>query len=732
MNGRKCNVKMKQSGKIIILPLSAIVAAGLVSSCTRETGGQEFLEELVEMSFSAMSGGATSKSGFDGMDVVWHAGDEMSIFDGSLRNRRFSAAEGGTSAVFTGRAKESGTYYALYPYMSSSAMTEDGIVETIIPARQRAVSGGWADSVNVSAGKISGGLDGGRITMKNVCGYVKIIIPDSIGNLVALSLRSRGGEALAGRMRLTLTGDIPQCAPAESGTYSSVVLVSPDGVFRPGTYYMVVAPTALAGGLELSVRRSDDRTATLCCNAGEVVRNSASTTSFILEPATLTWEEPAVENITVNFLTESLGINQPFTENMSAVGNPSSERVSKAFYLKEGGYEFYFNATYLNINSTMGLRMGQAGDYVLLPAVQGKRLTQVSMEWGLNSVTASYTAGIYTNDDVPVPVAGGEVLDTGTESQGKVLTWTLTGADEGVRYRLRRGTGSTNFRIRTLTLQYSGHDVAEVRSVHVTDATMEDGAGTVKGDIEAVHADAGVITWGVEYRREGASAWTSGPSGEGTTIEATLTGLEKDTYYVRLWAKADAMTAVYSEEVKLLDTAPLVVSLTPFDKTYWSWLGNGSLTLPMADAKKQTSATQGEWDYWLVRGQYTSGFYPWNLNGKSPLYAFYYWGDENGCLHISSRGLLLLPAIEQHRLVEVSLTSTQSSAVEVSVCGSTTSIKINGEDIRATTSAGTPAVWDLTTLASPTAAGTPYYLAHNSNNVELVISDLTLTYEPAL
>ncbi len=703
------------------------IAALLTLSCAKESISPVTENDgLQEMSFNVGSS-ELSRTAFDGTDVVWKPGDKMSIFDVTMKNRRFSTTGSGVSASFTGRAKESTTFYAVYPYLTGNTMTIPGIATVLLPIRQRVSPGTWADSVNVSMGKISGQLDGSSFVMKNVGGYVKIVIPEGSDEIVAMSLRAPGGEMIAGDAEVNYTGDEP-IASAGADASSSISLLTDSSRFIPGTYYAVVRPTSLSGGLELSLRRADDYSTIVRSDAAAIVRNSARGTTITLDPSTAVWNEPVRDTIYVTFLNASNGVNQPFTENMQAVGSPSGNRTEGTWYLKDSNQPFYFNATYLNINSTTGLRMGTTGDYVRFPAIPGKRLESVKMEFGLNSATASYFAGIYTDSDPSVPVPGGEDIETGTEAQGKILSWTLSGTNEGEQYRLRRGTGGTAFRIRNLTLVYSGHHVAEVKQVKVTSASLEEGTGNVVGTITAVHPEAGVIRWGIEYRRDGATIWTNGPSGEGLAINATIPDLGSDNYYMRVWARADSGPVVYSEELKLLGTGPLVISMLPFDDVNWTWAGSGTQAFPTENNKKTTSDQKDVWDNWTLRGQYASGFYPWNLNNRT-FTAYDYWGDTDGYFHMSTRGIIKLPAIPQYRLSKVTVTCSKD-AIQFSVCSQTTAMNMHGKDIRQNCTANTKLSWDFVSLDVTTQVNTNYYLAHNSAGKEAVLTEFTLTYTP--
>lgn len=569
--------------KIYILLSVALIAA----ACAKETVLSEIPEEnLVEYTFSAGPDG--SKTTFNGSDFIWTPGDRISVFDADLKNRRFETSDSGVRATFVGRAKESTSFYAFYPYDPALRMVDAGIVDAVIPSSQKVSLGTIGDGVNLSMGKLSSsdpaGLSDKSFLMKNVGGYVKIILGESATPISQMTIQSGGGEAISGGVKVDYTGESP--VASSLGGMPLIGLFSVDTTFRAGTYYAVATPAKLSKGLKLSLIRADDYTAEVPFDdCGAIVRNSAkSSTLTLADPDKLDWKSPKMDTLHVAFVdyaTDNLKYLQPFDEDLPALSSPSSALSADPYHLKDTGEEFYISTTSLTVNSAYGLRLDNGG-YVTLPAMVGKRLIEVNLEYGSGSVTVPNRICITSDEDGAEAVPGGEMKTLGPNAQGTVYSWNLTEAIANTKYRLV--SLDKNMRIRSMNLVYIGRNVASVASASITDAKLDDGEITVSGKLKAVHPEEGIITWGVEYRDEIDTEWTAGPTGAGTEFSATITGIDNSrTWYVRVFGRADAGENVYSEERRLRIATPVTYTLdklasNEYDGTsgggYWQYLGN--------------------------------------------------------------------------------------------------------------------------------------------------------------
>ena len=116
-----------------------------------------------------------------------------------------------------------------------------------------------------------------------------------------------------------------------------------------------------------------------------------------------------------------------------------------------GGYTWGFAAAnaYYYSSSAKALLWGKSGAYVLMPAVEGKTLTSVTILTGKQAST-SVKVGVYSADGATV-VSGGDAIQLNT--QGAEFTWNLSGTTANTRYQLRV-CSSHNAQFQKLTLKY--------------------------------------------------------------------------------------------------------------------------------------------------------------------------------------------------------------------------------------------------------------------------------------
>ena len=113
------------------------------------------------------------------------------------------------------------------------------------------------------------------------------------------------------------------------------------------------------------------------------------------------------------------------------------------FAPSSGKFSWYDNGDYI--------LWGKKGAYVLMPAVEGKALTSVTITTGDN-ISKSVGVGVYNADGTAV-VSGGEEIIFGESGKGKDFTWTLAGTTANTHYQLRV-TNANNAQFKTLTCIY--------------------------------------------------------------------------------------------------------------------------------------------------------------------------------------------------------------------------------------------------------------------------------------
>ena len=92
---------------------------------------------------------------------------------------------------------------------------------------------------------------------------------------------------------------------------------------------------------------------------------------------------------------------------------------------------------------------GKKDGYILMPSVDGKKLTSVTIHTGKNA-SVSVMVGVY-NEAGTAAVAGGEAIKLGEKDAD--FSWNLTGSENGAKYQLRV-TSAHNAQLQKLTLSY--------------------------------------------------------------------------------------------------------------------------------------------------------------------------------------------------------------------------------------------------------------------------------------
>lgn len=195
---------------------------------------------LVRMIFSADYGPETRTTlQDDGRTVFWSEGDAISLFAGDDASNRKFIASGveGTIADFEGYADgEASSYTALYPYRYGASMSSE-TVKTVLPNRQGAVEGSFADDLNIAVARMSGT----HLSFRNVCSLIKVTVPEGIDDVRALTLVSR--VPLAGEMKITFDEEgNPSMAPVSTTAGKELTMDAGGETLAPGDYYFVISP----------------------------------------------------------------------------------------------------------------------------------------------------------------------------------------------------------------------------------------------------------------------------------------------------------------------------------------------------------------------------------------------------------------------------------------------------------------------------------------------------------
>ena len=231
--------------------------------------------------------------------VYWLPGDKIRIFSAgesgvfTSQNTEpsITAPFKGSVSFVTGTDENGDPIYAWGIYPSRSDQVFDasaGTVQTYLPPVQAGKADSYADDIAIMLGR-STSLS---FAFKNAYSGLRVMLGSD--DIVSMSLRSNGGEALAGRVTFGLDSNNKPVVQSVSEGSSEVTLYAPDGnPFESGKfYYFVTLPdVALSSGITLTLRRKDGTEGSCSVNAGFTLeRNLFSYVGGNLDEKVTSWQ----------------------------------------------------------------------------------------------------------------------------------------------------------------------------------------------------------------------------------------------------------------------------------------------------------------------------------------------------------------------------------------------------------------------------------------------------------
>lgn len=449
----------------------AIILLSSVISCVKEpVRGDEQQETLVPTTIIASLDDDT-KTSLDGNSVLWKKDDRVTVFDGTGR-RSFRVTyvyQDGSAKLEgdTGEGAGNKTWRFIYP---ESAFTErtDKYTKTYVQRLQDAVKGTFAPKVNVMSGIATPEQrgDNGKVSMKNVCGLVKIVV--SASDITSITLSAKDDTKLSGRIGIDENN--PTLITNNYSSHNSVTLVSPDGsALQPGEYYVAVLPCTL-NGFVLYLTNKDGKVAKRTnSNEFKIERNTINTIQGF--DKNLNWYWPDVTGIALGFNSYKKD-NQdnwrwlvgtwPFTDGKPDSGGSSSLKDQEN-KLTLSNYEFAYKSTSWNpMFGDSGFRFGQGvGDYLDFPALEGKVLTKIKVRAG----NASDRPNIYYHNETEKLSANFTTDDTGDLAQGSYATWSIKPFYIGDTLRFVQSKTTNPIALGTLVLTYNSFDKVDEKEI---------------------------------------------------------------------------------------------------------------------------------------------------------------------------------------------------------------------------------------------------------------------------
>ena len=450
--------------KIISLG-SILCSAMLMISCSQK----ENTGNTVWTTYRISAACTDVKTALSGREVIWQEGDKVSCLchyqeldSYSLISDISPKSINGSSAEFEiVSAGEFIPQLLIYPSSAAYRKSSDQEITLDIPSEVEAQIGNAPAQRMVSLGIINDG----QVVMRNVMALLKFeIISEDISRI---EVKAPGGEPLSGDVVI----DIESLTATGGGVnYVSVIPAAEAETFAPGTYYIPVPAGEYSQGLSVRFENTIGNAAKKASSSAYTAHRNRivnmgqeSEWGLVFKPGSITKD--------IVFITEN-GAVFPFSDQadaVSAVTPPTTGSVAGKgefgpFYLLGWpDMPFYFRLhntsgekNYFTSQGTYGLRMGGTiGDYMTLPAIDGFRLTSVTIEEG--SASSYYAITDAPEDDSIAPTYLTSATITINKNTSRTFSFDDTKTSVSKPYRIV--TGKTNpTSIKKITITYKNEE----------------------------------------------------------------------------------------------------------------------------------------------------------------------------------------------------------------------------------------------------------------------------------
>ena len=218
-----------------------------------------------------------SRTYVSGKQVLWHNGDEISLFMGKVHNLQFyNENEDGTADAkfnrYTNESVEESSAEVLlpkvvYPYNENTSYAyEDGVEKLFVyyPSEQNYAPGSFGRGTNLMVGALPDNINTEHVYFRNACGYLVIKL---YGNtrVKSISLTAIGGEKIAGKGQIIATHDAaPEITMTNEGVSTVILNCGNEGVAlsadrqTPTEFWFALPPVNIESGLKILVTDTND------------------------------------------------------------------------------------------------------------------------------------------------------------------------------------------------------------------------------------------------------------------------------------------------------------------------------------------------------------------------------------------------------------------------------------------------------------------------------------------
>lgn len=204
--------------------------------------------------------------------LCWTANDLISIFAANTYNQKYefqgkTGANSGDFEAVTSNSYQTGNdlsrHYAIYPYNSSSTITENGVITATLPAEQSYAVKSFGLGANTMVAATADKNDK-FLKFKNVGGYLELNLYGNDVTVKSITLQGNSSEKIAGSATITpVYNGNPTVEMANNAT-NTITLDCGEGVKISSTaetataFWMVIPPTTFEEGFTITITDVND------------------------------------------------------------------------------------------------------------------------------------------------------------------------------------------------------------------------------------------------------------------------------------------------------------------------------------------------------------------------------------------------------------------------------------------------------------------------------------------
>lgn len=256
---------------------AAFAIAAVISGCAKDdlTNGQDATVVMNAPVFYAGFADASSETKTyvnENGHLRWNADDRLTIFVGKTLNTQYAfdgedgdnaggfnpVSEGGSGFV---TANSLNANYAVYPYSSTTKISEEGVISLSLPEVQAYGENSFGRGANTMVA-VTQGTEDLYLPFKNVCGYLNVSLYGD-ATITFVSLEGNNGEKLAGAATVTPSfGGTPSLEMKDTAT-GTITVDCGEGVVLGTTkatatvFWFVIPQTTFSNGITITATSED-------------------------------------------------------------------------------------------------------------------------------------------------------------------------------------------------------------------------------------------------------------------------------------------------------------------------------------------------------------------------------------------------------------------------------------------------------------------------------------------